>query len=48
VGELEPGICLSRDGTRCVVTKAGGFGDSHSLLRVLRHLGAEVSAGTKQ
>lgn len=48
VGELEPGICLSRDGARCVVTKAGAFGDSQSLLRVLRHLGADVSAGTKE
>jgi uncharacterized protein YgbK (DUF1537 family) len=38
LGELEPGICLSRDGTRFVVTKAGGFGDSQSLVRVLRHL----------
>jgi uncharacterized protein YgbK (DUF1537 family) len=38
LGELEPGICLSRDGARFVVTKAGGFGDSHSLVRVLRHL----------
>ncbi|HET8746831.1 MAG TPA: four-carbon acid sugar kinase family protein, partial [Ramlibacter sp.] len=40
LGELEPGICLSRDGTRFVVTKAGGFGDSQSLVRVLRHLRA--------
>jgi len=38
LGELEPGICLSRDGQRFVVTKAGGFGDSQSLVRVLRHL----------
>jgi 4-hydroxythreonine-4-phosphate dehydrogenase len=44
LGELEPGICLSRDGTRFVVTKAGGFGDSQSLVRVLRHLRA-VSGG---
>ena len=44
LGELEPGICLSRDGERFVVTKAGGFGDSQSLVRVLRHLRA-VSAG---
>jgi uncharacterized protein YgbK (DUF1537 family) len=40
LGELEPGICLSRDGARFVVTKAGGFGDSQSLVRVLRHLRA--------
>ena len=44
LGELEPGICLSRDGARFVVTKAGGFGDSQSLVRVLRHLRA-VTAG---
>jgi uncharacterized protein YgbK (DUF1537 family) len=44
LGELEPGICLSRDGARFVVTKAGGFGDSQSLVRVLRHLRA-LSAG---
>lgn len=37
-GELEPGICLSRGGTGLpsIVTKAGGFGDRHSLVRVLR------------
>jgi 4-hydroxythreonine-4-phosphate dehydrogenase len=44
LGELEPGICLSRDGARFVVTKAGGFGDSQSLVRVLRHL-RNVSGG---
>lgn len=39
LGELEPGICLSHDGADApaVVTKAGGFGDSQALLRVLRH-----------
>lgn len=38
-GELEPGICLSRSGVDApaVVTKAGGFGDSQTLVRVLRH-----------
>jgi uncharacterized protein YgbK (DUF1537 family) len=40
LGELEPGICLSRHGTRSIVTKAGGFGDAQSLARVLRHLRA--------
>ena len=44
LGELEPGICLSRDGARFIVTKAGGFGDSQSLVRVLRHL-RNVSGG---
>ena len=44
LGELEPGICLSRDGARFVVTKAGGFGDSQSLVRVLRHLRAVSAA----
>jgi len=52
LGELEPGICLSRDGARFVVTKAGGFGDSQSLVRVLRHLrsvgGSKTSEGGKQ
>jgi 4-hydroxythreonine-4-phosphate dehydrogenase len=39
LGELEPGICLSRSGASApaIVTKAGGFGDGHSLVRVLRH-----------
>jgi len=38
-GEIEPGICLSREGTDApaIVTKAGGFGDPQSLVRVLRH-----------
>jgi uncharacterized protein YgbK (DUF1537 family) len=52
LGELEPGICLSRDGARFVVTKAGGFGDSQSLVRVLRHLrnvsGGKASAESKR
>jgi uncharacterized protein YgbK (DUF1537 family) len=40
LGELEPGICLSRTcaDLPAIVTKAGGFGDSQSLVRVLRHL----------
>jgi 4-hydroxythreonine-4-phosphate dehydrogenase len=46
LGELEPGICLSRDGARFVITKAGGFGDGQSLVRVLRHLRA-ISGGSK-
>ncbi len=39
LGELEPGICLSRHGhgATSIVTKAGGFGDAQSLVRVLRH-----------
>lgn len=39
LGELEPGICLSRDGADApaIVTKAGGFGDGQSLVRVLRY-----------
>jgi len=41
-GEIEPGICLSRAGSGgpAIVTKAGGFGDGGSLVRVLRHLRA--------
>ena len=39
LGELEPGICLSRpsrlDAPR-IVTKAGAFGDAGALLRVIR------------
>lgn len=37
-GELEPGICVSRGGPglASIVTKAGGFGDPQSLVRVLR------------
>lgn len=39
VGELESGICLSRRSgvSTSIVTKAGGFGDDQSLVRVLRH-----------
>lgn len=47
LGELEPGICLSRAGDRFFVTKAGGFGDSHSLVRVLRHLRGTRPAGAR-
>ncbi len=49
-GELEPGVCLSRSGPGgpVIVTKAGGFGDSRSLVRVLRHFRplAAVAPGT--
>jgi uncharacterized protein YgbK (DUF1537 family) len=39
MGELESGICLSRRSAEStsIVTKAGGFGDRQSLVRVLRH-----------
>ena len=39
LGELEPGICLSRPadlGAPRIVTKAGAFGDAGALLRVIR------------
>ena len=39
LGELEPGICLSRPARRDaprIVTKAGAFGDAGALLRVIR------------
>lgn len=39
LGELEPGICLSRSGradSPRIVTKAGAFGDAGALLRVIR------------
>lgn len=47
-GELEPGICLSRDGadSAAIVTKAGGFGDNGSLLRVLRHFRSAPDTNT--
>ena len=46
IGELEPGICLSRQdsGGPAIVTKAGGFGDRHSLVRVLRYLRGNAAA----
>jgi uncharacterized protein YgbK (DUF1537 family) len=46
LGELEPGICLSRHDAQSVVTKGGGFGDAQSLARVLRHLRAGRVQGT--
>lgn len=47
-GELEPGICLSRNGADApvIVTKAGGFGDNGSLLRVLRHFRSAPDTNT--
>jgi uncharacterized protein YgbK (DUF1537 family) len=51
-GELEPGICLSRVGAdaRAIVTKAGGFGDPRSLVRVLRHFhpGPAIAGESKE
>lgn len=48
LGELEPGICLSRAGAEAptIVTKAGGFGDSQSLVRVLRHFRPAATTNT--
>lgn len=48
LGELEPGICLSCDGADApaIVTKAGGFGDGQSLVRVLRHFRATLHTQT--
>lgn len=48
LGELEPGICLSGGGvdSPAIVTKAGGFGDRHSLVRVLRHFRPTASTNT--
>lgn len=41
VSEIEPGVCLGvTTGARCVpvVTKAGAFGDAHTLMRVAERL----------
>lgn len=48
-GEFEPGICISRQAGRhgpCIVTKAGGFGDSSALLRAMRHFARLRPANT--
>lgn len=45
LGEVEPGICLSRParlGAPFIVTKAGGFGDAGALLRVIRQFDPRV------
>jgi len=38
VGEIEPGLPLLRYGKTYIVTKAGGFGSEHTLIRVVTRL----------
>lgn len=40
LGDIQPGLPLSRGGGRLIVTKSGGFGDAGALLRLVREAGA--------
>jgi uncharacterized protein YgbK (DUF1537 family) len=43
IGEVEDGLPILRAGNTLIVTKAGGFGDDHSLVRAYHSLGLFLS-----